>query len=442
MIPLFLLLAALPTARTEDICKCQVENSVAKCSDRALEDVPKCLPRDITLLNLQDNAILRITAESFKLYPSLTQLQLGGNNVSDENVDTDVFKFIGKLKLLSIENNRIRSIDRGLLNHSSDLEELQASNNEIEVLDKNTFYSNKLLQELYLDHNLIKELPSEIFNYLTNLKVLNLNNNRISQLHENLFTHNVNLTQLFMSHNHIGVLPATIFYALPNLKMFRIAHNKLSVFQEQTISRNPNLITVDISNNDLQTLNHNTFINNTVVKYLVVENNPWVCNCSLATIFEKHNSKNMSPCSVVRECGENHSACTYEFLCHNGVIIVSWQMSMLLATERWQSFIVLLIVLFCCLYAAILIFIYGGCFDNCRSKHWHENRRVCLDREFMPPSPILFLENSSVSQYVPRDTFEEGPLLQENLELSPTTNGELQLQPLRRNWQTRPLLRS
>ncbi len=162
---------------------------------------------------------LNITTENRSELDNLEQYKnLSSLYIKCDLNEIPVFKNLKELRLLSLSNNKIRSLD-GLKN----LKNL------------------KNLEELFLYSNLIEDISSlEYLKVLPNLRVLNLSGNKIRSLDGLINFENLkNLKELRLSSNLITNINGIEYLkVLPNLKKLYISSNKIASLKDLKDLRN------------------------------------------------------------------------------------------------------------------------------------------------------------------------------------------------------------
>ena len=115
----------------------------------------------------------------------LEELCLSGNSL--EHVNIHWFRCLFNLKLLSLEFNRIVTIDKDSFTNLSNLQELNLSCNAIEQLQMDQFISLKHLKNLILFENPLQSLHEMCFNGLDSMEELDLRSNKIASISSNDF---------------------------------------------------------------------------------------------------------------------------------------------------------------------------------------------------------------------------------------------------------------
>jgi len=182
------------------------------------------------------NNLKSLVRENFKFIGKLQDLLLEENQISV--MEEDTFTDLRNLAKLELGQNKIRKLPKKLLWRSKQLQHFWAHENEIESLDKDFFSKNKNLMQVNLWNNKIESVHPESFKLLNKLKYLYLGGNRISELDENIFHENVQLEVLYLGSNKIKVLPKKLLWTLKNLDHFNAGINQIEVIDRDLFLNN------------------------------------------------------------------------------------------------------------------------------------------------------------------------------------------------------------
>ncbi|CAO1405254.1 unnamed protein product [Diamesa serratosioi] len=106
------------------------------------------------------------------------------------------------------------------------LRTLNASNVELERIEKMDIMDAKILVSLNVSYNRLSKLPSEIIQEFPRLEMLDLSYNLLSNIHRHAFDdHDIQLKFLNLSHNKISELNFHVFMNLGNLEELKLNHN-------------------------------------------------------------------------------------------------------------------------------------------------------------------------------------------------------------------------
>ncbi|NXN85536.1 LRC19 protein, partial [Bombycilla garrulus] len=132
------------------------------------------------------------------------------------NIPHNLFQNVTKLNL---KNNKItlEDYDKEILGHFINLTELHLNENNITVLNNNSFYNLKNLIILDISNNCISTVHKAAFAGLNQLSVLNLSYNMIAQLDSDTFTSLESLTILNLQCNFLKY-----FHVKASFKLIKI----------------------------------------------------------------------------------------------------------------------------------------------------------------------------------------------------------------------------
>ncbi|TRZ26477.1 hypothetical protein HGM15179_000634 [Zosterops borbonicus] len=187
-----------------------------------LVEVPRGLPATLTLLSLEANRIFSIQKASFSELGNIEVLYLGQNcyyrnpcNVSYE-IERTAFLGLKKLTILSLKSNNITQIPPNL---------------------------SSTLKELYIYNNMIQEIQEQDLSGLPNLEILDLSGNcprcynapypcipcpmGSIQIHSKAFDSLENLRILRLHSNSLQSVPSSWFKNIKNLKELDLSQNFL-----------------------------------------------------------------------------------------------------------------------------------------------------------------------------------------------------------------------
>lgn len=169
----------------------------------------------------EDDVMVELNLPASPLVDNLSEIHAAGNNIKRVSIE----RKMKNLRVLSLYNNSLTNIS-DILEHCSNLDELNLSDNDIGELSGNAFVEMRHLKQLFLRKtNLTKVEPQTTLSHLENLTVIDLSDN---------------LLETFDF--------ASIYYE--NLTHFYLRNNSLSELSNWSAVNFPSLIWFDISNNN------------------------------------------------------------------------------------------------------------------------------------------------------------------------------------------------
>ncbi|XP_038595133.1 leucine-rich repeat-containing protein 4 [Micropterus salmoides] len=258
-------------------CSCSNQQGKVVCTRRGLTRVPPGIPANTRHLNLMENAIEAVQADSFRHLHHLEVLQLGRNAI--RQIEVGAFNGLTSLNTLELFDNRLTVVPSGAFEYLSKLRELWLRNNPIESIPSYAFNRVPSLMRLDLGELRKLEYISEgAFEGLQNLKYLNLGMCNIRGDMPNLSPLK-GLEDLEISENHFPEIKPGSFKGLRSLKKLWVMNSQITVIERNAFDDLSSLVELNLAHNNLSAVPHDLF---SPLKYLVelhLHHNPWNCGC-------------------------------------------------------------------------------------------------------------------------------------------------------------------
>uniref|UniRef100_A0A8C0FZB0 Toll like receptor 2 n=1 Tax=Chelonoidis abingdonii TaxID=106734 RepID=A0A8C0FZB0_CHEAB len=166
---------------TTQVCPSCDATHFCDCSSMDLSTIPSGLTTDVTGLNLSYNSIEHVRENDLKLGVNLRVLLLQSNQV--RTIDKDSFIFLGKLEHLDLSNNKLTHFSSIWFRHLFSLQQLNIQGNLYTTLGENPLFSNlKNLRSLHLgNNNSFSAIQKQDFDGITVLEQLEIDGQRLRQ---------------------------------------------------------------------------------------------------------------------------------------------------------------------------------------------------------------------------------------------------------------------
>lgn len=238
--------AVPPTGPPMDLCPfgCQCHLRVVQCSDLGLTSVPKNIPKDTTLLDLQNNKITELKKDDFKGLSSLYALVLVNNKIS--KVNEKAFEPCQRLQKLYISKNSLEEIPKSL---PGALVELRIHENKIKKIPKDVFNGLKNVNCIEMGGNPLENggIEAGAFNGLK-LNYLRISEAKLTGIPKGLPS---SLNELHLDHNRIQAVEMGDLSSLPNLYRLGLGYNTIRQVENGSLSSLPILRELHLENNKL-----------------------------------------------------------------------------------------------------------------------------------------------------------------------------------------------
>ncbi|KAM9327732.1 decorin-like [Pholidichthys leucotaenia] len=225
--------------------RCQCHLRVIQCSDLGLTEVPKDIPDDASLLDLQNNKITEIKENDFKSLKGLHALILVNNKLT--TIHPKAFSPLTKLQRLYLSKNFLKDIPT---NMPKSLQELRIHENEITKIKKASFQGMSHVIVMELGSNPLKAAGIEAgaFGDLKRISYIRIADTNITEVPKGLPT---SLSELHLDGNKITKVTADRFKGLNHLAKLGLSYNQISSVENGTLANVPHLRELHLDNNVL-----------------------------------------------------------------------------------------------------------------------------------------------------------------------------------------------
>lgn len=217
----------------------------------------------ISHFNIAFNEIYELNENDFENWgASVKSLILGNNRIT--SLKSQAFGDLHSLKELSLSFNPLRYLDPDAFVGLEGLESLEISFGfDRDVLPYEIFKPLGNLKWLSVDNNNFNTIPEHSLDYLSELLYLNLESNKIRTIPVKLLKAAVhsNLKDIRFSNNELTTIHPDTFKSLSSLETVLLPNNRIRSIQKDSFNDLPNLSNVIISDNLLSHIGLRTFAN-------------------------------------------------------------------------------------------------------------------------------------------------------------------------------------
>ena len=236
-------------------------------------------------LDLSNNKLSAVPSRAFEHVTRLQKLNIDGNRVT--NLPSRTFKAVNQLRELSLESNGLSSI--------SDLAFHDIDTSDLPELRKLSFRNNKLLK-----------VPVSAMSQLKSLEELDLSQNLIEVVDPDSFK-NLQKLQLvrMIGLRRLRSVRDYAFSELSDLREIQMHSNpQLTTIEPYAFLSSTHLIRVDFSGNALETIDPKLLSWNNLV-YLDLKQNNWRCDCNarwMRAVLSSLSKKSAAPLAEEVKC--------------------------------------------------------------------------------------------------------------------------------------------
>ena len=187
------------------------------------------------------------------------------NNLKE--IPPSLFLGLANLEIIDFSWKQIEIIHEKTFNGLSNLKEIDFSQNQIKEMHPNLFKGLTNLKMIDFYSNQVKEIYPNLFFGLANLEIIDFTGNEIEVIHENTFNGLTNLKKIDFSFNqYVKEISPNLFNGLANLEIIYFRGNKIEIIHENTFNGLTSLKEIDFSHNQIKEIHPFAFNGLTCLK--------------------------------------------------------------------------------------------------------------------------------------------------------------------------------
>jgi hypothetical protein len=207
----------------------------------------------------------------------------------DNNItllERDTFVSVSELYILFINHCGLRTIEVRAFNWLSKLTALSITDNEITEIIPGTFQNMNSLEILSLINNRLEHLDRDVFSGLVNLQRLIVDDNNLHYVHPDTFLSIPNPQRLHLSADGALQIPTDRhFINSHSLSSLGLSYCNISSLSVEAFANFSALVELDLGGNNLKTVDINILRAMPELSALYLYGNPLQCDCKLQEVW-------------------------------------------------------------------------------------------------------------------------------------------------------------
>merc|ERR1719410_2221519 len=225
-----------------------------------INDITRISYPKLRYLNLEKNMIRNISSV-FNLLTSLQVLNLGENMI--DQLPAETFRYMTNLLHVNLNKNKIGQLQPGVFENAF-LTKVNMSGNLLTEVRSKSFSNLEILEVVDVSDNQISTIKNGAFDRIPHLKTLHLQKNKLTSYKGDIYSgisNDTELEYLDLSDNEMAYLYPESFQFHPRLKWVSVAMNRFAFFPTQFIKNLQQLEYLNLEKNQIKSLEDNDFAN-------------------------------------------------------------------------------------------------------------------------------------------------------------------------------------
>ncbi|KAI8506864.1 hypothetical protein Bbelb_153030 [Branchiostoma belcheri] len=200
------------------------DNQITSIGARVFQDLD-----NLNRLGLSGNNLTDLDSTLFEYTPKLFSLDLSDNQIT--KISKSLFSNAKHLNQIVLSNNMISMIEDGAFEASNlNTLNIQLNNNQLTSITKNTFKTGgkEGISSLTLNDNKIATIEAGSFDHAKFLRTLDLSHNELTTVPAGLMSESVSLSLVSFEFNKLQSFPKGVFGTTTRVETLNLANNQLT----------------------------------------------------------------------------------------------------------------------------------------------------------------------------------------------------------------------
>jgi Leucine-rich repeat (LRR) protein len=207
--------------------KCKIDNEICSCQLNGNNTIIK-----LDCFENTNKKFVQNCTQLKEMYVLVQMIELNVKNKLIEYIlNSTIIQILSKnLKRLSINDCKLKMVQKGVFNSMLQLNKISLKRNEIEFIEIDSFLTELFdsnIVELYLSENKLTKIRPKWFNGLFRLQILFLDKNQIEEIEENSFEKLNDLVELRLESNQIKIIKNEMFLGKTKLEILNLFQNDI-----------------------------------------------------------------------------------------------------------------------------------------------------------------------------------------------------------------------
>jgi Leucine-rich repeat (LRR) protein len=252
---------------------CKIDNELCSCQLNGNNTIIK-----LDCFEKTNKKFVKNFTQLKETYVLMQMIELNVRNKLIEYIlNSTIMQLLSKnLKRLSINDCKLKIIQKGVFNSMLQLKKISFKRNDIDFIEIDSFLTELFdsnILELYLSENKLTQIRYKWFNGLFRLQILFLDKNQIEEIEENSFEKLNNLVELRLESNQIKIIKNEMFFDKTKLEILNLYHNNIESLETIPFNTLRALKTLRLFSNKITNIKFGNFIHLVNLEELKLDKN-------------------------------------------------------------------------------------------------------------------------------------------------------------------------